>query len=919
MKKMKQLVSLLIVFAVLMAMSASIVSVSAETVEMPAVEVTDADWLRVEKLEALGTITNEYEDIGAYVSRRQMADIIATYLKVKNTGDGAGKSPFVDVAQKDASIGNIIALFNAGVITGDEGLRFHPDNYLTYNEALVFVINAVGYKSYAAREGGYPTGYHRVAIKNRMLVNLKFDSGKEYIPLCDVYKLLESGLNVGAVKSFYYGDGSADYEISSTETYLSDLYGIESFEGIITGTENTRLDSPDSNLSIDQIEIDGALYDTPGYTYTTSLGRAVIYYVRKTANGEFDIAYIEENARCNNIVKVDSEDLLVDKTTSSRIYYMDGEEKEERINLHTTVSVIYNGKCYKGYGRIANVLPDYGYIEAVDNNGDEVADVLFVYEYENVIVGSVDTYAESFAAMYTGNDYPAEDEKFDKINIRLMPDNKKLTFKALKQWDVATVMKSKGDSPMYTVYISRETVTGTVTEVSSEKGYLINDTYYKSSIDYVGETIQIGTKAKFYLDFNGKIVTCDMGDVEDTSSYATVVGMEYGTTPMTAKITLKLYAPDGTFLKVPLKENVKIDGTVYDVGNAPARVAELLSGGATNAEGKYYIETPFVISYTQTGSEISRLDTGRIKEPGKFQIIAEGDSVLARTGGIIRATLGPNGVNGAKYIYYEPGNTLTFCTPSAGALEDESKYSIMTGPSTNRYYRDESIYGARFTVPTDSYVMYNIGGSEIETVKIILFVGYTGATTVNQNTTTVDVVSKVTMAVNDENESRAKIYFGNGTSKLAAKTISVTQGATTIADVPTEEIANYFATATVAQFGINADGEIASANILVTYDEEADAPVQVYTGGGTPGESEYCLALGEVVAVDTKTQLLKVRVGSGDTASDYLVPTSGANVMIYRSDEKSVTSGNSSSFAVGDVIMVRMTNYYQTKEAIIYK
>ena len=46
-------------------------------------EITETDRRLVEKLEAFGAITNEYEDIGMYVSRRQMAEIIVHFMRLR--------------------------------------------------------------------------------------------------------------------------------------------------------------------------------------------------------------------------------------------------------------------------------------------------------------------------------------------------------------------------------------------------------------------------------------------------------------------------------------------------------------------------------------------------------------------------------------------------------------------------------------------------------------------------------------------------------------------------------------------------------------------------------------------------------------------------------------------------------------------
>ena len=134
-----------------------------------------------------------------------------------------------------------------------------------------------------------------------------------------------------------------------------------------------------------------------------------------------------------------------------------------------------------------------------------------------------------------------------------MPENKRIGLSSLKQWDVATIMESKGSPKLITVYVSRQTVTGMVDEVSTDLGYLIGGEYYKTSNDYQGGEIKAGMSAVFYLNINGKIVASDRGGVTGTQNYAVVAGLDYNEQSVVSEIQLKLFTQDGTFITAPLK------------------------------------------------------------------------------------------------------------------------------------------------------------------------------------------------------------------------------------------------------------------------------------------------------------------------------------------------------------------------------
>lgn len=919
MKKMKRFVSLLVVLTTLAASAAFSLSAYAEETTLPSVEVTDEDWLRVEKLEAFGAITNEYEDIGMYVSRRQMVDIIVHYLRLQVSGTNPSQSPFVDVSVSDVSIDGIVTLHSTGVITGDENLRFHPDNYLTYNEALVFVINAVGHKLFATREGGYPTGYHRIAIKNSMLAGLDFDSGKEYIPLCDVYKLLESAMDVGAVVPVSYTDGSLDYYVSSDDTFMSDLYDIEAFKGIITGSEDTRLDSALSNLSDEQIEINGVIYDTPGYVYATSLGRAVTYYLRKTTDSDYNIAYIEEDDKVNNLVKVDSDALLPEKTTASRIYYTDEKDNERHIDFDVNVDVIYNGRCYSGYGKIENVLPVEGYIEALDNTGDGEAEVLFVYSYKNIIVDSADAHSESITAKDSGKKISL-DTTDNTVRIYVKPDNKKISIASVKQNDVATIMESKSSPKLITIYISRETVSGTVTEVSDESGFLIDGTYYKTSSDYADSKITVGTTAVFSLNANGRIVGMDRSGIKGNEAYAVVAAIDYEESNLANEISLKLYTSDGTFITAKLSDSVKIDSTRYEPnGKDFETVLEILSSGATDDSGKYYIDSAYVVRYLLSGDEITYLDTGKTEEEGKLREFATGTQIVVRYDGMIKLArlTKPSVSAGAIYANYIEDETCIFFVPADGNLDDEKSYSIQKDLASDHHYQDDG-FEKSYVTPIDNFAAYDLNTSDIYSAEAILLRGGSAAVEMNDTTAEINVVTKITNALNADGEPTYKLYLNKNRNLLLADEVNYKMGtaAATSTKIDASDVKTVLKPGTVIQYGTDVDGNINGFVIVSDYDAETSV-VTSYFDEVVLGSDTYARVVGEVAENNVAKKVMSV---ISDGGSEYLIFNGDSpTVYIYRSGNEQVTIGTVSDITSGDQVVIRLDDYFAAKEVIIFK
>jgi len=925
MRKVKRMISLLLVFAMLLtaclfALTAHAEEASSgEEAEIPAVEITDADWLLVEKLEAFGAITNEYEDLGAYVTRRQMVDIIVKYLQLQVSGVASGQPPFKDVAKDDASIDNLTALFNAGIITGDNEYNFHPDDNLTYDEAIVFVVNSVGHKLFANREGGYPTGYHRIAIKNNMLDGLKFNSGRDYIPLCDVYKMLEAAMEVGAVTPAVFSDNSVDYVVSKTETFMSDIYHITKKNGIVTGTENTKLTTHETSLTDEQVEIDGVVYDTPGYVYATSIGRAVDYYIRKNNDGTYDVAYVEENNKINHVIKVDAEDLIKGKSNNDRIYYYDENDKEKHISLTTNFRLIYNHK-HDDYGLLVNSLPDYGYIEALDNTGDEVADVLFVYEYDSMIVSYVDTYNESFKEMFPAEG--AEDEVSlgnygDTINLRLMPGYSKMKLSDVKRWDVVTLMRSNDDPRMVTVYVSKNTVVGTVTEVSEEYGYFINGAYYELAPDYTQEKPKAGTTATFCLDFNGKIVAMkrdSASSAADTHSgeYAVLNGIEAGKEgTIDTTVSLRLYTASGEHITAPLNSMVNINGTPYKVGSQKNEVEALLRKTEQDANGNTYT-VPQVVKYVLNDGKISSLKLAVPNAPdGELNEIASGTSLLHRTDGILRSS--------KKTIYFANGKTLIFCTPSmmpeTEELGNQAAYKIINKFPDEKIYNPSSAHS--YDVYTERHVLYNIAGGDIDIAEVILLIGYSDKKTSTGGYNGLNVVTDMRMGLNADGSPAMKLYMNTASTAVVAETVTV-DGVTMNGTAVDKVLAPGY----TIRYSMNYDDEIDTITTILSYDAQSKLPVEQNVNqpsSNLPNHSGSYIFFGQVNKVDASRKLIEASNGK----ITELIPVKGT-VVEYRPDyndakKGKVIAGSVNSITEGDWIIFRSTKYYNYSSMIVYK
>ncbi|MBQ3118676.1 MAG: S-layer homology domain-containing protein [Clostridia bacterium] len=932
MKKMKRLVALLVVLATVASLFAFSISVSAEdaaSVTAEAVTVTDEDALRIEKLEALGVIDVKY-DATTYVTRRDMAEIIAKYMNLHISGSDAD-TPFRDVSKNDSAFAAIRALYDLGVIAGDEQLRFNPDKNLTYDEALVFVVNAIGYNMFAMREGGYPTGYHRVAIRLGMLKGLTMQKGTDPVSFPDLYKILEAALDAATVVPQYYGDGSVTYTLSATDTFLYTTYGIQKYSGQVTGNEYTRLTSATSNLTDEQIEIDRVLYDTPGYVYGYFLGYTVNYYLNYNSSTDVEMVYIEEKAKSNSVQKIDSEDILNSKTTDSRIYYEDEESDEYHIDLIDNVDIIYNNQYWGGYGVLANALPDAdrGYIEALDNNNDGIYDVLFVYEYENILVANVDSYNESVTDKFTGATIELDSSKH-KVNVIFVGDTKKRSFVSISPNDVLSIVRSKGDKKVITVYISRETVDGKIEASDTKPSYLIGDVYYKPAYNYNGETLRVGLSGKFYVDMNNKIVTYKYSSQDDFSSYGVVAGLDYKIGNISSRYTLKIFTAQGEFVDARLAEKVTVNNVKRDMTNAS--IADTVLGIISNGtrDGKYVINKAYVVKYTLNGDEISSIDTGSNGGPGTLNVVADNYKyMLVRRNYMMMAQ--PEEDNGTKlFTRFDSANGVVFVAPDD--VSDLEGYRIYGN------LRVDMIYGynkTKYEALTE-LSLYSEQTSEIPTVSAVLLRGL-GTSTISATTSTLAVITEITDSVDEDGLPVKKIYFNNGASVNLAREVDYRSGSSTtvserksVTDLVSGGASAPIRPGVVIQYSTNLQGvaesisrvaeyiiNVNSSNVLTPlFYSESNSNTNTFSTSILNGQVEELLVVGKVLTNDTESRLLKVDIGG----EEVVLYTGGTvSYLIYQHDREKVIEAKLADLKSGDQFIAKIGDYYAPQQVIIFR
>ena len=932
MSNLKRIVSSILVLAMIATSGVFTLGAFAEdeTASAPkTIELTEEDILVANKLKTFGIIDAVDEgSLTLPVTRKDSVDILMNYLGMGDTDLGPTTSPFYDVPVDDENIDAYNVLYNAGYISGDENRMFNPEKDLTYNEAVTLVINVMGYKVFAVRNGGYPEGYLYTANKNDLLGGLRGD-GSDPIPYCDLYLLIERSLRADAVaERIYTGDGDAQFILREGYTVLEELFGIKEIKGIVTGSEYSRLMASDaSSIGKDQIEIDGTIYDTPGNAYADFLGMYVAAYGKKNEQGVYEVVYIESVSRRNNEYKVSAEDLLPEKTTGSRIYYTNEEYKEKHINVNASaLSVIYNGKMHSGYGVLKNVLPANGFIRGLDNTGDEAVDVLFVYEFENYVVGSVDSFAHKIYDKYDRNKSIVIDPEVNDVCIYDAEKNQ-ITIKEIQLGDVLSIMASKNTngSKLYTVYTSNEVVSGTVDEVLGNGAYVIGGKNYELAqnvLDYISNPLidyppmNLGMNANFYLDIEGKISYYVMGTTTK-NKYGFIAGVD-SELGIDNVICVKIFDQSGTWEELTCVNPINIDGHKYKLDTA-AQITTAVSKIPVG-EVVLYNKSEGKLNYIDT-KELNKGNLSKAADAGNLNEIISDTSFFQRSG----ICFSNSDISANKFVA-KSGAVIIFVTPDrANLLTDLTKYSVLNSLPKNRYAPTTN--GRNYEqVLTDGFVAYNIADAEIDVATCLLLRGTDMSKSVNENAN-FGVITKITNATDKEGIRRTKLYYtieGNEEGHMLADEVAYSYakpGESTAVVTPFTDMG--LEVGDIINAVIDEKGFISVINVV---HRQNRLGAKVNEEWISPGDVEMDMhsekiggSMGTIVVYDAVNGYLQFAAGtdaSGEPIT-YNVSTAGAKMSVYRHSVQQETRAKTTDFIPGDKILIVTKGFNKLAQQII--
>ncbi|NLM51099.1 MAG: S-layer homology domain-containing protein [Clostridiaceae bacterium] len=718
------------------------------------------------------------DDTGAYnaamnVKRSEFAKIALHTLGLEYLAQGnQGYSKFPDVANDHWAVGYINVAAQQGIIIGDDNGNFRPDDSITYAEATTMLVRMLGYEPSAIAKGGYPTGYLVVGAQEGLSKNVTLGVN-EPVKRAQIAQMTFNALTVDLMEQVGFGS-SASYEVVD-KTILEDKLGIEKIVGQIVATDAARLSSQGS-LQNGQVQIDEEIYKTGSLNVRNLLGYNVTAYAKENEAGDKVLVMVRPNPAKNQTLTVISQNMQAFVEGDGKItleYWVnkDTDKKVSTASIAQDATLIYNGKA----ADLENLaVPADGRVTLLDTNKDDIYEIVFLTSYENLVVESTSTISYTILDKF-GNASLVLDPEDDDIKFTITDKNgNPVDFEDIKEWDVLSYTKSL-DGELIDVVVVTDSVSGKVTEISSDGKYTIGGKEYKLAANFE-DTISILTEGVFYLDLNGNIAAVDTTQ-NRSENYAYLVGVTI-TSGFEEVVKAKLFTLDGKTEVLEFASKAKIDGVknlegqaIYNALGGEELVAQLVTF-ETNAKGEI-TEIDLALDVTEEG-------LAYYKNTFVLNLVANNVEYKAATGklGSIRVT----------------NDTIVLDIPANSS--DPTDYKVRN----KDMFRDGNKY---------DIMVYDM--NEDLTAGVIIV---SNADTRADEASPLAIITKITNVLDENDENVQRLY-----ALVDGKAIEIN---TEEDDVLVDEEGNALKAGDIIQFSTTVDGKIDKFNIIFRADAEND-------------------------------------------------------------------------------------------------
>lgn len=576
-----------------------------------------------EFLSALGLFRFADRSYSDSVKRSEFACMIMDLLASEEYAGGA--LPFGDVTSETAHADAIRFVFGHGLMNGVSSERFCPEENITYMQALKTVLNALGYSEPAISQGGYPTGYMKLAQKLGLMKNvpgdynapLSFEAAAVLLCLAAETELCEM---------IFLTPDSTHYAKSSERLLINVYHNIYTDRGIMTDNGRTAVNGKTA-LSPEEVLIGGRELFGAANPVRYLIGHNLTYYYRDDA-GTYTLLYAYEDSRYNDTVTLYAQQIETENPGFSKTRVVANvDDRLKTYNIDVYANLIYNGIFDATFTKNSYDITE-GTITLIDADGDNDYELVCVEEYTDIVVGN-HIKDNRISSLYSIPGYNAILYKDCDTVIFEDAQGNEISPQEVFPKNILSVYRSKNDEMIRFVQ-STATKTISVDSISENDDALlieyegevfkISDNYVKMMKDMPDSypRPELGTTYDVYLNFENKIVMLDQ--TYGKKQYAYLLAIAKGEGIRSDEVQLKLHLETDDTVVVTAKKKLSING---EEGRDPN---ELLTNGDLFVDEEF---VPQLVSVVLNGSgELKSIETDNDANDDFFILDPNGDGVI---------------------------------------------------------------------------------------------------------------------------------------------------------------------------------------------------------------------------------------------------------------------------------------------------
>ena len=684
-------------------------------------KISDVEYELLDKLEIVTHDDLKNIDLNKTVTRAEFTDYIRRFLGIKSLS--YDEVPFRDVDSSHPMYGSISTLYAREIIDGKSKYIFAPEATIKVSEGLKILMTALGYQPIALELGGFPAGYLSAASQAGLKGTYILD---DELTHAQTIKLLFDALFVNNITGTLIDSNGLKAETSEL-TFMENVYNVRKMNGLVEETENASFRG-NSTLNSDEVRVNTVVYKTL-LDMNDCLGHYLTFYVKIDDDGEEEIISYELNSRYNDIIEVDAIDISP-ATTKNEFVYEDG-NVERKIKISSVAVMIYNG-----WGKInytdSDLIPASGKVILNDTDCDGLADVIFVKNYNLIIVKKVYNNANELLIVNTsGADFKINKNEIE-YKLKVLKNGSEISVSEIGTNDVILVEDSgiSDGKQMIVMNVQRKSAEGKLFQVTDKKAKIGDEEFEVNRLfDITNAQKMVGREVVFYLDSDGRVAHIVLKSDGEAYGYLYRSFIE----ETNDRIMVDILMENDEYKVFELADRVKSNGKSYDSEEIYNMIVE---GGVTKMQ---------LVRY-QSGNDgkISVLNLAvTVRDDAHEKMLRETDTFRLSS---------PR-----KKRFFENRSKLFMSGPGSVYWPDlfiDSTLKVVSRPSETNP-KKEDIYFLDYSYFKADMPSYDIEGydlSETNLLGAVVVYGEKSADVVEKDQEFV-VVSEVTQKLNEDDEA----------------------------------------------------------------------------------------------------------------------------------------------------------------------